>query len=105
MGTARKPSGLVVSRRHETRHETAADLRLLFPSLSVKLVRNRGGRSAPLPTPCDACQKMISEYPFITKLGSSSHYRIYHVACALRIGVVTGIPSRQRQSPESRPQT
>jgi hypothetical protein len=83
---------LAVSRHHETRHETAADLWLLFPSHSVALVRKTGGRSKRLPTPCDACQKMIGEYPYIAKHNSNTHKKKYHVACALRIGLVLSDP-------------
>src|SRR5208337_2860038 len=82
---------LAVSRYHETRHEAAADLWLLFPSLSVALVRSNVGRSR-LPLPCDACQKMISECPFIAKCSTGGHKKKYHVACALRIGLVLSDP-------------
>ncbi len=71
---------------HEIRFERAAFLGLSLPSRSVALVKNGSNRSARLPTPCDACARLITDYPFIAKDGSG--YRKYHVSCALRIGLV-----------------
>lgn len=76
----------------EIRFERAAYFSLSFPSHSVALVKNGSNRSARLPTPCDVCQMMIRDYPFIAK--ESSGYRKYHIECALRIGVVSLAPGR-----------
>ncbi len=66
---------------------------LSLPSLSVALVKNHSNRSAHLPIPCDVCENMISEYPFIAKHSNSGRHRMYHVACALRIGLVLSAPT------------
>ena len=66
---------------------------LSFPSHSVTLVKDSGHPSARLPVPCDACDRTISNYPYIAKHSTNGHHRKYHVACALRIGVVSNDPT------------
>lgn len=68
------------------RFERDGYFRLAFPGLHVRLVNNRSNRSPELPTPCDVCGRPIESYPFIAKHHTS--YRKYHVACALRTGVI-----------------
>jgi len=68
------------------RFERDGCFRLRFPSRYVKLVKDVIGRSPPLPIPCDVCGMPIESYPFISK--HSHSYRKYHVACALRTGIV-----------------
>jgi hypothetical protein len=72
---------------HETRFERFAHLGLSLPSLSVAIVKRAGGKAARLPTSCEVCPEMISEYPFIAKHNASGH-REYHTVCALRIGLI-----------------
>lgn len=86
-------SELAVSGHDENRFEMAAYLSLSLPSQSVALVRHTSGRSTRLPTSCDACQKMINNYPYIAKHSTNGHHRKYHVACALRIGLVLRAPT------------
>jgi hypothetical protein len=79
--------------------ERAAYFGLLLPSHSVALVKHAGGRSAPLPTWCDVCEKMINDYPFIAKHSSYrkdhiARRRKYHLDCALRIGLVSLVPMK-----------
>ena len=70
---------------------------LSFSSPSVALVRSASLRSAPLPAWCAICDKVIAEYPFITKHGNyrtyrMAHRRVYHLACAMSIGLVSFVP-------------
>ena len=85
-GTREKPDSRKKEHTHEIRYEMAAFMGLSLPSHSVALVRSGSNRSARLPTPCDACEKLITGYPFIGKDGSG--YRKYHISCALRLGIV-----------------
>jgi len=75
----------------EISFERAAYFGLSFPSNSVRLVNSASNRSAHLPTSCDVCQKMISDYPFIAK--HHHGYRKYHITCALKVGLVSLIPA------------
>lgn len=68
------------------RFERDGYFRLAFPALHVRLVTSAQGRAPPLPIPCDVCGRPIESYPFIAKHHRS--YRKYHVACALRTGVI-----------------
>ena len=86
------PLRLVVSKRPVV--DEAVNLSLSFPSLSVALVRRASGRSARLPAPCDVCQKSIDEYPFIAKHSNNGRHRMYHIDCALRIGLVAPVPRK-----------
>jgi len=78
-------------------YERAAYFGLVLPSRQVALVKNAGGRSAHLPASCDACQKIISDYPFVTKNSYKRYHvgrhRKYHLACALNIGLVSLYPT------------
>gem|GEM_PF-1148970 len=78
-------------------YERSAYFGLYLHSNSVALVRHAGGRSTPLPTWCDVCEKVISDYPFIAKNNVREKYHLerrrrYHLACALNIGLVSLIP-------------
>jgi hypothetical protein len=80
-------------------YERAAYFGLSLPSHSVAFVKNPGGRSTHLPTTCDVCQKIISDYPFITKHSSYRKYHVvrrrkYHLACALSVGLVSLTPMK-----------
>src|SRR5208337_500092 len=92
-----------MSRRFNTTHyppelavprQSAEELSIT--SLSVALVKNHKNRSVCLPTPCDVCQKMINEYPYISKLRHSGR-RQYHVECALRVGLISRVPILNRE--------
>ena len=79
--------------------ERSAYFGLSLPSKSVALVKNAGGRSAPLPTSCDICQKIITDYPYVAKHNNyrKDHFarrRKYHLACALSIGLVSLTPMK-----------
>jgi len=63
------------------------------PSHSIAIVRDSSHRSTRLPALCDACLEMISEYPYIAKHSTNGHHRKYHVACALRIGLILSFPT------------
>lgn len=87
-------SELAVSGHREVGFEMTAYLGLALPSHSVRLVEGAKNRSVRLPASCDACQKVISDYPFIAKHGTHAHHRKYHIPCALRIGLVSPIPKK-----------
>jgi hypothetical protein len=70
---------------------------LSLPSHSIALVKNASHPSSHLPASCDACQKMISAYPYIAKQCTDGRHRKYHVACALRIGVILRVPAPERE--------
>ena len=78
------------------RYERAAYFGMSLPSRQVAIVTNPGGRSAHLPSTCDVCQKIISDYPFVTKnkyrRDHAGRHRKYHLACAVNVGLVTLFP-------------
>jgi hypothetical protein len=81
------------------RYERAAYYGFTLPSQSTSLVRNPGGRSTHLPTRCDICQRIITDYPFVTKGSGHRKHQIrrlrkYHLACALNIGLVSLTPMK-----------
>ena len=91
------PRGRGYGDEKEIRYERAAYFGLSLPSRQVALVKNPGGRSVHLPTSCDACNKLINDYPFVTKNSyrrdhAGSHRR-YHLTCALNIGLVSLVPT------------
>lgn len=77
-----------MSRYNEPRFGRAAYFGLSLPSHSVAIVKSGSNRSARLPTQCDVCEEMISDYPYIAKNSVSGH-RKYHVTCAVRIELVS----------------
>jgi len=72
----------------ERRIASAAYFGLSLPSRSVAIVKNGSNKSIRLPTKCDVCQELISDYPYIAKHNTSGH-RKYHVECALRIELIS----------------